>query len=61
MFNLIQNKFTEKSFDNIVKLLEGNQNCVLTIEGRPYTDEQKTILKDTESDKKFGNRVFLLK
>ena len=61
VFNLIQNKFTEKSFDNIVKLLEGNQNCVLTIEGRPYTDEQKAILKDTESDKKFGNRVFLLK
>ena len=60
VFNLIQNKFTEKSFDNIVKLLEGNQNCVLTIEGRPYTDEQKAILKDTESDKKFGNRVFLL-
>ena len=41
VFNLIQNKFTEKSFDNIVKILKGNSNTVMTIEGRPYTEEQK--------------------
>ena len=61
MFNLIQNKFTEKSFDNIIKILKGNINTVMTIEGKPYTDEQKNILKDTESEFKYGDRIFLLK
>ena len=61
VFNLIQNKFTEKSFDNIVKLLKGNVNTVMTIEGKPYSEEQKKILKDTESEFKFGDRIFLLK
>ena len=61
VFNLIQNKFTEKSFDNIVKLLKGNANTVMTIEGKPYSEEQKKILKDTESEFKFGDRIFLLK
>ena len=41
MFNLIQNNFTEKSFNNVIKLLEGNKNTVITIEGKPYTEEQK--------------------
>ena len=61
VFNLIQNKFTEKSFDNIIKLLDGNHNTVLTIEGRPYTEEQKALLKNTENENKYGDRVFLLK
>ena len=61
VFNLIQNNFTEKSFENIIKLLDGNENTVLTIEGRYFTQEQRDILKDTESEKKYGNRVFLLK
>ena len=61
IFNLIQNNFTEKSFDNIIKLLDGNHNAVLTIEGKPYTEEQKAILKSTESENKYGERVFLLK
>ena len=33
----------------------------MTIEGRPYTEEQKKILKDTENEFKFGDRIFLLK
>jgi hypothetical protein len=61
VFNLIQNHFTEKSFDNIIKLLDGNHSTVLTIEGRPYSEEQKAKLKDTESENKYGDRVFLLK
>ena len=61
VFNLIQNQFTEKSFDNIIKLLDGNHNTILTIEGKPYTEEQKNILKDTQSEHKYGDRVFLLK
>ena len=61
VFNFIQNNFTEKSFDDIIKLLKGNINTVLTIEGRPYSDEQKAILKDTENEFKFGDRIFLLK
>ena len=61
MFNLIQNNFTEKSFNNVIKLLEGNKNTVITIEGKPYTEEQKKVLKDVESEQKYGERVFLLK
>jgi hypothetical protein len=61
VFNLIQNNFTEKSFENITKLLDGNPNTVITIEGRPFTEEQKSILKNVESDKKYGERIFLLK
>ena len=61
VFNLIQNHFTEKSFDNIIKLLNGNENTILTIEGKPYTKEQKAILKDSQSEHKYGDRVFLLK
>ena len=61
IFNLIQNNFTEKSFDNIIKLLDGNKNTVITIEGKPYTEEQKAKLKDIESEQKYGERVFLLK
>ena len=61
VFNLIQNNFTEKSYDNIIKLLDGNKNTVVTIEGKPYSEEQKKRLKDTESEQKYGERVFLLK
>lgn len=61
VFNLIQNDFSEKSFDNIIKLLDGNMNTVLTIEGRPYSEEQRAILKDSNSEHKYGDRVFMLK
>ena len=61
VFNLIQNNFTEKSYDNIIKLWDGNKNTVVTIEGKPYSEEQKKRLKDTESEQKYGERVFLLK
>ena len=61
VFNLIQNNFTEKSFDNIIKLLDGNKKTVISIEGKPYSEEQKKILKDIESEQKYGERVFLLK
>ena len=61
VFNLIQNNFTEKSFENVIKLLDGNKNTVISIEGKPYTEEQKAKLKDIESEQKYGERVFLLK
>jgi hypothetical protein len=38
-FNLIQNNFTQNSFNNITKLLDGNQNTVLSIEGRIFSEE----------------------
>ena len=61
VFNLIQNNFTEKSFEIVIKLLDGNRNTVITIEGKSYTDEQKAKLKDVESEQKYRERVFLLK
>jgi hypothetical protein len=61
VFNLIQNNFTEKSIEIFIKLLDGNRNTVITIEGKSYTDEQKAKLKDVESEQKYRERVFLLK
>ena len=61
VFNLIQNNFTEKSIEIVIKLLDGNRNTVITIEGKSYTDEQKAKLKDVESEQKYRVRVFLLK
>ena len=59
VFNLIQNNFTEKSFEIVIKLLDGNRNTVITIEGKSYTDEQKAKIKDVESEQKYRERVFL--
>ena len=30
-------------------------------DGKPYSDDQKNILKEVNADHDYGNRVFLLK
>lgn len=61
IFNLIQNNFTEKAFDYVIALLDGNANTVINIEGKHFTEEQKSKLKDHTPEHNYGNRVFLLK
>ena len=61
VFNFIHNLLTEKSYEDLIYLLDSNKNCVITTDGKPYNDEQKTILKEVNSEHDYGNRIFLLK
>lgn len=60
-FNFIHNLLSEKSYDDIIFLLDINKQCVITTDGKPYSDVQKNILKEVNADHDYGNRVFLLK
>ena len=60
-FNFIHNLLSEKSYDDIIFLLDINKQCVITTDGKPYSDDQKNILKEVNADHDYGNRVFLLK
>ena len=60
-FNFIHNLLTEKSYEDIIFLLDINKNCVITTDGKPYNEEQKNILKEVNSEHDYGNRIFLLK
>ena len=60
-FNFIHNHLSDKSYDDIIFLLDANKNGVITTDGKPYNDEQKNILKEVNSEHDYGNRVFLLK
>ena len=61
VFNFIQNKFTDKSFENFKKILDANKKTFFTIEGKIFTQEQKDILKSVNPGQRYGERVFLLK
>jgi hypothetical protein len=60
-FNFIHNLLSEKSYEDIILLLNSNKNCVITADGRPYTEEQKNTLREVNSEHDYGNRIFLLK
>ena len=60
-FNFIQNLLSDKSYEDIILLLNSNKNCVITTDGRPFTEEQKNILREVNSEHDYGNRIFLLK
>ena len=60
-FNFIHNQFTEKSYDDIIFILDSNINCVITTDGKHYNNEQKNILREVNSEYDYGNRVYLLK
>ena len=60
-FNFIHNLLSEKSYEDIILLLNSNKKCVITTDGRPYSEEQKNILREINSSHDYGNRIFLLK
>ena len=60
-FNFIQNLLSDKSYEDIILLLNSNKNCVITTDGRSFTEEQKIILREVNSEHDYGNRIFLLK
>lgn len=61
VFNFIHNLLTEQSYEDLICLLDANNNCVITTDGKPYNDEQKKILREVNTEHDYGNRVFLLK
>ncbi len=61
LFNLSQNNFTEKSFEDLIGILDGLNDVMITVDFKTYTQEQKYILEDVNNDKNYANRIYLLK
>ena len=61
LFNLSQNKFTEKSFEDLIGILNALSDVMITIDDKTYNNEQKKILNDTDNSKEYYKRIYLLK
>ena len=61
LFNLSQNNFTEKSFDDLIGILDGLNDVMITVDFKTYTEEQKDILNDKNNSKNYADRIYLLK
>ena len=61
LFNLSQNNFTEKSFEDLIGILDGLNDVMITVDFKTYTQEQKDILEDVNNNKNYANRIYLLK
>ena len=61
LFNLSQNNFTEKSFEDLIGILDGLNDVMVTVDFKTYTQEQKDILNDKNNPKNYFNRIYLLK
>ena len=61
LFNLSQNNFTEKSFEDLIGILDGLNDVMITVDFKTYTQEQKYILEDVNNTKNYANRIYLLK
>ena len=59
IINLIQNKFTGNSFENIKTLLDGNDDLLMTVDYKLYSEEQRNVFTDVNG--KYVNRLSLLK
>ena len=61
LFSLSQNNFTEKSFDDLIGILDGLSDVMITVDNKTYNQEQKNILNDINNPKNYANRIYLLK
>ena len=61
LFNLSQNNFTEKSFEDLIGILDGLNDVMVTVDFKTYTQEQKDVLNDKNNQKNYFDRVYLLK
>ena len=61
LFNLSQNNFTEKSFEDLIGILDGLNDVMITVDFKTYTQEQKDILENADNPKNYSNRIYLLK
>ena len=61
LFNLSQNNFTEKSFEDLIGILDGLNDVMITVDNKVYTQDQKNKLNDKDNPKNYINRIYLLK
>jgi hypothetical protein len=61
LFNLTQNNFTEKSFDDLIGILDGLPDSMVTIDDKTYNQEQKIKLNDSSNPAEYYKRIYLLK
>ena len=61
LFSLSQNNFTEKSFEDLIGILDGLNDVMVTVDFKTYTQEQKDVLNDKNNPKNYFDRVYLLK
>ena len=61
LFSLSQNNFTEKSFEHLIRILDGLNDAMITVDYKTYTEEQRNILNDKNNPKNYANRIYLLK
>ena len=60
LFNLIQNNFSEKSFDDFLGILDGNKESMITIDDKTFNDDQKKILYDKNNLSNYWKRIYFL-
>ena len=61
LFSLSQNNFTEKSFEDLIGILDRLNDAMITVDYKTYTEEQRNILNDKNNPKNYANRIYLLK
>ena len=61
LFNLTQNDFTEKSFDDLIGILDGLPDSMVTVDEKSYNKEQKNKLNDENNPAGYFKRIYLLK
>ena len=61
LFNLTQNNFTENSFDDLISILDGLSDSMVTVDDKSYNQEQKKILTDKKNPSGYYKRIYLLK
>ena len=61
LFNLSQNNFTEKSFEDLTGILDGLNDVMVTVDFKTYNEKQRDILNDRNNPKNYFNRIYLLK
>ena len=61
LFNLTQNNFTEKSFDDLIGILDGLPDSKVTVDNKSYNQEQKSKLTDHNNPAGYYKRIYFLK
>ena len=61
LFNLTQNNFTENSFEDLIGILNGLPDTMVTVDSKSYNDEQKNKLNDNKNPAAYYKRIYFLK
>ena len=61
LFNLTQNNFTENSFDDLIGILNGLPDTMVTVDSKSYNQEQKNKLNDRDNPAAYFKRIYFLK